>query len=57
MNNYEKFKHAMVLSKEQNYRELRKEIKIIESAIENFLQRALECTAVMSEKDFFVTPL
>lgn len=57
MKNYEKFKNALNKSKEKDYRMLRKEIKTIEKAIEAFLEKALESTAAMSEKDFLVYPL
>lgn len=57
MKNYEKFKQALNKSKEKDYRMLRKEVKTIEKAIEAFLEKALECTAAMSEKDFLVYSL
>lgn len=57
MTNYEKFKKAMNTSKKKDYRRLRKEVKTIEKAIETFLERALECTSSMAEKDFFVSAL
>jgi len=57
MKNYEKFKKALNKSKQKDYRMLRKEIKTIEKAIEAFLQKALESTAAMSEKDFLVSPM
>ncbi len=57
MKNYEKFKTAVMVSKEKNYCELQKEIKVVESAIEKFLQKALECTASISEKDFYISPM
>ncbi len=57
MKNYENFKQALNKSKEKDYRMLRKEVKTIEKAIEAFLEKALECTAAMSEKDFLVYPL
>ncbi len=52
MNNYENFKNAIMISKQKDFVSLKKEIKVVEKAIEDFLEKALECTAVMSEKDF-----
>lgn len=57
MRNYEKFKNAIQLKKEKDYAELKKEVGVVRAAIETFLERALECTSTMAEKDFFVSAL
>lgn len=57
MKSYERFKNAIMISKQKNYEELRKEVKTVERAIECFLSKALECSSSMAEKDFFVSPL
>lgn len=57
MKSYEKFKHAIMLKKEEDYKKLRKEVHVVREAIETFLERALECTSSMAEKDFFVSPM
>lgn len=57
MKNYEKFKNAILNKQKEDYKNLKKEVKIVENAIEKFLQKALECTSSMAEKDFFVSPM
>ncbi len=54
MKNYKKFKNSIELRKEENYKQLRKEVKTIEKAIEKFLDIALECTSIMNERDFLL---
>ncbi|MBQ2870528.1 hypothetical protein IJE86_02380 [bacterium] len=55
MKDYQQFKRAVEQNKEQNYKNLKREVKTVEKAIESFLEKALECTAIMNERDFFVT--
>lgn len=57
MKNYEKFKEAVSNKKQEDYDNLKKEVKNVENAIEKFLQMALECTSANAEKDFFVSPM
>lgn len=51
MNSYEKFKQAVLANKERKFIELKKEVKIVEKAIENFLEKILESTTIVSERD------
>ena len=55
MKDYEEFKFAIDKNKAENYKKLKKEVKIVEKAIEAFLDKALDCTSIMNERDFFVT--
>lgn len=55
MKDYQQFKRAVEQNKEQNYKNLKREVKTVEKAIESFLEKALECTVIMNERDFFVT--
>ena len=57
MKNYEKFKTAVEMKKERDYEELRREVGVVRAAIEAFLEKALESTSIMAEKDFFVSAL
>ena len=57
MKNYEKFKEAVSNKKQEDYDNLKKEVKNVENAIEKFLQMALEWTSANADKDFFVSPM
>lgn len=48
------FEQALKDAKEENYRELKKEVQTIENLIERMLTQFLECTTVISERDFNV---
>ena len=53
----EVFENALRQSKEESYRELKSEVKSVERAIEKFLTQLLECSSLMSERDFNVCSL
>jgi len=48
------FEKALNEAREENYRELRKEVKTIENLIERMLTQFLESTTAISERDFNV---
>ena len=57
MNNYENFEKALEKRKEKDYKMLEREVQTVKKAIESFLEKALESTTSLSEKDFLVSPL
>lgn len=57
MNNYENFEKALEKRKEKDYKMLKREVQTVKKAIESFLEKALESTTSLSEKDFLVSPL
>ena len=46
------FENALKESREENFTQLKDEVKSIESVIERFLTQILECTTTISERDF-----
>ncbi len=51
------FEQALKEAREENYRELRAEVKTIENLIEKMLTEFLECTTAIAERDFNVCGL
>ncbi|MBQ8460653.1 hypothetical protein IJ541_11225 [bacterium] len=51
------FENALRESREESFRELKNEVKTVERAIEKFLTQLLECSSLMSERDFNVCSL
>ena len=51
------FERALSEAREENYRELKKEVQSIENLIEKMLTQFLECSTVISERDFNVCGL
>ncbi len=49
------FEKALKDVREEQYRELRNEVKTIEELIENMLTQFLECTTAVAERDFNVS--
>ncbi len=48
------FEKALNEAREENYKELQKEVKTIENLIERMLTQFLECSTAISERDFNV---
>lgn len=46
------FESAKKEVKEQNFAELKNEVKTVENLIEKFLTQILECTTTATERDF-----
>ncbi len=48
------FENALKESKEESYRQVKKDVKTVEELINKFLTQLLECSTINSERDFFV---
>lgn len=48
------FENALKDAKEENFRELRSEVKTVEAIIERLLTQLLECSSAITERDFNV---
>jgi peptidoglycan hydrolase CwlO-like protein len=48
------FEDALRTTKEEQYHELKNEVKTVERVIERLLTQLLECTSSISERDFNV---
>lgn len=46
------YENALKETKEENFKELKCEVKSVEAVIERFLTQILECSASISERDF-----
>lgn len=46
------FEEALKKSKEEKFEQLKDEVRTVERAIEKFLSQMLECSALVTERDF-----
>lgn len=46
------YERALQSKKDEEFQELKSEVKTVESLIEKFLTQILECTSSISERDF-----
>lgn len=50
----EVFENALKEAKEENYRQLKQEVKSVEKIIERLLTQLLECSTLVNERDYHV---
>ena len=55
MNNYQNFKNALITEKETKFEALKLEVNTLKDDIEKFIDKALNCTSSLSERDYNIS--